>query len=218
MRSEITLGKSVRFEDHWRYQYLLDMEGNTYSQRFRSLLLTGSPVLKLDPWFDEFFYPLLVPWEHFIPVRYGDVADLVDRVISCTLTVQCRWSRPGGKVGLGAGTSERSPTDRRGKPGLGRPPLSGLAHSLLYGGACARLLGSAELCAELCRGRHARIIGVLGNRQSEKGRHHRPIPRMIASPMYSTYFLHLHTVQIEDSSGFLKVSARLALFSNGTEL
>lgn len=61
-----------------KYKYLLDVDGNTFSGRFLSLLRSGSLVFKSTV-FEEYFNDWLRPYEHYIPVR-PDLSDLVERV------------------------------------------------------------------------------------------------------------------------------------------
>jgi hypothetical protein len=62
-----------------RWALLLDIEGRGYSARLKLLLHSGRPLLVQDrPW-QEFFWPALEPWAHFIPVR-RDLGDLLERV------------------------------------------------------------------------------------------------------------------------------------------
>lgn len=76
--NQLTLEEQVR-----RWALLLDVEGRGWSARLKLLLHSGRPVLVADrPW-HEFFWPRLVAWEHFIPVR-RDLGDLLERV---------RWAR-----------------------------------------------------------------------------------------------------------------------------
>ena len=63
------------------YKYLLDVDGVTCT--FTSLswkLLTGSVVLKQITSDIMWYYPNLIPWEHYIPVQ-KDLGDLVEKVI-----------------------------------------------------------------------------------------------------------------------------------------
>ncbi|KAJ7065465.1 glycosyl transferase family 90-domain-containing protein [Mycena amicta] len=73
----ITGDKEPR-EDAYKYKYLLDVDGNSFSGRYLGLLRSGSLVFKSTA-FAEFFTPWLVPYEHFVPVR-PDLADLVEKV------------------------------------------------------------------------------------------------------------------------------------------
>lgn len=51
-----------------RYRYLLDVEGVGYSGRLKLLLHAGRPVfVQQRPW-QEWYFPMLQPWKHFVPV------------------------------------------------------------------------------------------------------------------------------------------------------
>ncbi|KAJ7100928.1 glycosyl transferase family 90-domain-containing protein [Mycena belliarum] len=65
-------------EDAYKFKYLLDVDGNTFSGRYLGLLRSGGLVFKSTA-FAEFFTPWLVPYEHFIPVR-PDLADLPAKI------------------------------------------------------------------------------------------------------------------------------------------
>lgn len=51
------------------YKYLLWVPGNCASLRMAAQLLSDAAVLKLDSPEIEWYYPLLQPWVHYIPVR-----------------------------------------------------------------------------------------------------------------------------------------------------
>lgn len=51
------------------YKYLLWVPGNCASLRLAAQLLSDAAVLKLDSPEIEWYYPLLRPWVHYIPVR-----------------------------------------------------------------------------------------------------------------------------------------------------
>ncbi|KAJ7220860.1 glycosyl transferase family 90-domain-containing protein [Mycena pura] len=65
-------------EDAYKYKYLLDVDGNSFSGRYLGLLRSGGLVFKSTA-FAEFFTPWLVPYEHFIPVR-PDLSDLPAKI------------------------------------------------------------------------------------------------------------------------------------------
>ncbi|KAJ7758516.1 glycosyl transferase family 90-domain-containing protein [Mycena maculata] len=60
-------------EDVYHYKYLLDVDGNTFSGRFLSLLRSGSLVFK------EYFNDWIRPYEHYIPVK-PDLSNLVEKI------------------------------------------------------------------------------------------------------------------------------------------
>jgi len=65
-------------EEVYRFKYLLDVDGNTFSGRYLGLLRSGSLVFKSTA-FEEYFGDWLRPYEHYIPVR-PDLSDLTSKV------------------------------------------------------------------------------------------------------------------------------------------
>ena len=61
------------------FRYLLSLDGNAAASRLASLLHTGSAVFLVDSPFREWWYPLLKPWVHYVPVGRA-LEDLVQRV------------------------------------------------------------------------------------------------------------------------------------------
>lgn len=68
-----TLGQppaqEVHLEDHCKYKYLFNFRGVAASFRFKHLFLCKSLVFHVGSEWVEFFYPLLQPWIHYIPVE-----------------------------------------------------------------------------------------------------------------------------------------------------
>jgi Glycosyl transferase family 90 len=81
----------IQQEDFQNYRAILDVDGNSWSSRFASLLCYSSIVLKVEPQEVDYFHykhyddenneddTKLLPWKHFIPVR-ADFSDLVEKV------------------------------------------------------------------------------------------------------------------------------------------
>ncbi|KAF7365338.1 CAP10 domain-containing protein [Mycena venus] len=65
-------------EEVYKYKYLLDIDGNTFSGRYLGLLKSGSLVFKSTV-FDEYFNDWIRPYEHYIPVL-PDLSDVVEKV------------------------------------------------------------------------------------------------------------------------------------------
>jgi hypothetical protein len=64
----------------YRYQIDIDGNSNSWPGMFQKLL-SGSPILKVSsPYgYQQWYYPRLKPWVHFIPVK-SDLSDLVEKV------------------------------------------------------------------------------------------------------------------------------------------
>ncbi|KAJ6489765.1 glycosyl transferase family 90-domain-containing protein [Mycena sanguinolenta] len=65
-------------ENSYKYKYVLDVDGATFSGRFVGLLRTRSLVFK-STIFEEYFNDWIRPYEHFVPVL-PDLSDLVEKV------------------------------------------------------------------------------------------------------------------------------------------
>ncbi|KAM6945547.1 protein O-glucosyltransferase 1 [Aplochiton taeniatus] len=74
-----TLGKppakEIPLVDHCQFKYLFNFRGVAASFRFKHLFLCGSLVFHVGEEWQEFFYPQLRPWLHYIPVKQ-DLSDL----------------------------------------------------------------------------------------------------------------------------------------------
>lgn len=58
----------VSFEDHCKYKYLFNYRGVAASFRYKHLFLCKSLVFHVGDEWQEFFYPLLKPWVHYVPL------------------------------------------------------------------------------------------------------------------------------------------------------
>ncbi|XP_008323544.2 protein O-glucosyltransferase 1 [Cynoglossus semilaevis] len=81
-----TLGKppakEIPLVDHCKYKYLFNFRGVAASFRFKHLFLCGSLVFHVGDEWQEFFYPQLKPWVHYVPVKQdlSDVRELLQFV------------------------------------------------------------------------------------------------------------------------------------------
>ncbi|KAG2074475.1 hypothetical protein BDR04DRAFT_1093212 [Suillus decipiens] len=62
-----------------RYKYVLDVDGNGWSSRFKRLLTSNSVVFK-STLYPEWFSHRLAPWVHYIPIQI-DYSDLYDTLL-----------------------------------------------------------------------------------------------------------------------------------------
>ncbi|KAI9029336.1 lipopolysaccharide-modifying protein [Hyaloraphidium curvatum] len=68
----------IAFRDHFRAKYLLDMDGNSYSQRFELFLFGDSLGIRAgvhEAWYEGW----IRPWEHYVPLRV-DFSDLEEKL------------------------------------------------------------------------------------------------------------------------------------------
>ncbi|XP_043966018.1 protein O-glucosyltransferase 1 isoform X1 [Gambusia affinis] len=74
--------KEIPLVDHCKYKYLFNFRGVAASFRLKHLFLCGSLVFHVGDEWQEFFYPQLKPWVHFVPVKQdlSDVRELIQFV------------------------------------------------------------------------------------------------------------------------------------------
>lgn len=75
---EIEFGDYVDWEFQNNHKYVLDIDGNAWSGRFRRLLGSNSLVFKSTIW-PEWYRDQIQPWYHYIPIKidYSDLFDLM---------------------------------------------------------------------------------------------------------------------------------------------
>ncbi|GMK56809.1 hypothetical protein CspeluHIS016_0306490 [Cutaneotrichosporon spelunceum] len=68
----------VKKEESLANKFVIDVDGNAWSSRFRRLLASNNVVLKASM-YPEWLSQLLVPWYHYVPVRadYSDIYDIM---------------------------------------------------------------------------------------------------------------------------------------------
>jgi hypothetical protein len=71
--------KWTPMQDLPKYKYLIDIGGNGYSGRLKYLFYCKRPVIIIDRPFVEFYYSLLIPYVHYIPVK-RDLSDLLEQI------------------------------------------------------------------------------------------------------------------------------------------
>ncbi|XP_065216501.1 O-glucosyltransferase rumi homolog [Planococcus citri] len=59
----------VSFEEHCRFKYLFNFRGVAASFRFKHLFLCKSLVFHVGNEWIEYFYPLMKPWVHYVPIK-----------------------------------------------------------------------------------------------------------------------------------------------------
>ena len=73
------LSENVELSDHTKYKYLIDIDGNSFSQRFIDFLrYTKSLIIKIFV-FDDFNTIHTKPYEHYLPVKM-DLSDLNEKI------------------------------------------------------------------------------------------------------------------------------------------
>nr|XP_031859158.1 uncharacterized protein CI109_005353 [Kwoniella shandongensis]KAA5526230.1 hypothetical protein CI109_005353 [Kwoniella shandongensis] len=76
VQGRYTFGERKDWSQGNQYKYLLDIDGNGWSARFKRLMSTNSVVLK-STIFPEWYTDRIQPWVHYIPIK-ADLTDLYD--------------------------------------------------------------------------------------------------------------------------------------------
>jgi hypothetical protein len=78
------VGEKMATEDSMLYRAVLDIDGNSWSERFPRLLCYNSVVVKVDvfPDHDEYFMPSLTPGKHYIAADLVNFTHVVKTVVS----------------------------------------------------------------------------------------------------------------------------------------
>ncbi|KAL7415711.1 glycosyl transferase family 90-domain-containing protein [Mrakia frigida] len=76
MMEELPFAKHQGADEMNKYKYLVDVDGNSWSARFRRLLSTNSLVLKATT-YPEWYSDALIPWFHYVPLKV-DYSDMFD--------------------------------------------------------------------------------------------------------------------------------------------
>lgn len=80
IKREGLLSKSVQKEDHLKYKFLADVDGNSCSfERYFWLLASNSLVLKQTTPNIQWYYGALEPYVHYLPVK-EDLSDLLEKM------------------------------------------------------------------------------------------------------------------------------------------
>lgn len=63
-----------------KFKYQIVLDGNVSpSSRMATLMQSGSVLLKQNSWHTEFFYHLMVPWVHYVPIA-DNLSDLEEKI------------------------------------------------------------------------------------------------------------------------------------------
>ena len=73
------LKSPVTILGHAQWKYLASLDGNGWASRLPFLLALGSVVFKQDSPFFAWWYPLIEPWVHYLPMN-DTLGDTIERV------------------------------------------------------------------------------------------------------------------------------------------
>jgi hypothetical protein len=79
VRTQLGYAKPLPLAAQAGYRHLVDVEGNSFSDRLRLLLHANSTVFKQEYEWLDFFHVALEPWEHYVPVE-PDLSDLIPQL------------------------------------------------------------------------------------------------------------------------------------------
>ncbi len=76
----LTCTNYVSMEDHVRkWRYLIDIEGHGWSARLKFFFFSKRLLFIQDRPHKEWFFPKLIPWKHYVPVK-RDLSDLLENL------------------------------------------------------------------------------------------------------------------------------------------
>ena len=75
---ELTFKPITTFDKENHYRYILDIDGNAWSARFKRLLNSNALILK-STIYPEWWNDRIQPWVHYVPVKvdYEDIYDIM---------------------------------------------------------------------------------------------------------------------------------------------
>lgn len=71
--------RRMGFKEAVKYKYVLDVDGNGWSSRFKRLMTSNSVVFKSTV-YPEWFTHRIAPWVHYVPIQV-DYSDLYDALL-----------------------------------------------------------------------------------------------------------------------------------------
>ena len=79
--NETIMGDYMEFNDQMNYKAILDIDGNTYSERLSKILCTNSVLIKIEPRWVEYFWDELIPMVHYVPASLENLTEVVSYVV-----------------------------------------------------------------------------------------------------------------------------------------
>ncbi|WVR05878.1 hypothetical protein IAU60_002904 [Kwoniella sp. DSM 27419] len=76
IEKDYKFGERKNWDQGNQYKYLIDIDGNGWSARFKRLMSTNSAILK-STIFPEWYTDRIQPWVHYIPIK-ADLTDVYD--------------------------------------------------------------------------------------------------------------------------------------------
>ncbi|MGB7600914.1 MAG: glycosyl transferase family 90, partial [Candidatus Sulfotelmatobacter sp.] len=76
LKADKLLAEPMRPDEFMNYQYSIDIDGNANAWGLFEKLALGLCVLKIESPWEQWFYPEMKPWVHYVPIR-SDLSDLI---------------------------------------------------------------------------------------------------------------------------------------------
>lgn len=96
LKRESLLGRRWPKQNFCYYKYALDIDGHASAWGLLEKLILGCCVLKVESPFEQWFYPRMHAWEHYVPVA-ADLSDLASAVQWCRDNeAHCEWIAANG--------------------------------------------------------------------------------------------------------------------------
>ena len=77
--AETSFEKKVPMPEQAKYKYLIDVRGLGWTDRVKTLLMLGRPLLLVDRPNREWYMDEMVPMKHYVPVK-EDLSDLIEKI------------------------------------------------------------------------------------------------------------------------------------------
>lgn len=72
----------ICMKEQSKYKYILNIDGFVSAWRFPILLSSHSVIFKVESYYKEYYYDLLIPFKHFIPIK-NDLSDIHEKYLWC---------------------------------------------------------------------------------------------------------------------------------------
>ncbi len=96
LKQERLLGDWWSMSRFSEYRWAIDIDGHANAWGLLEKLILGCCVLKVESPYEQWYYPRLHAWEHYVPVA-ADLADLEARIAWCRDNdAHCRWIAANG--------------------------------------------------------------------------------------------------------------------------
>lgn len=78
----VTVGEYIQLDDFQKYRVVIDIDGNSWSERFPRLLCRNSVVVKIQPEQVDYFWPTLQAGVHYVATNVSHLVEAVRSALS----------------------------------------------------------------------------------------------------------------------------------------